>query len=179
MKFIQTIAPLLAQGIQILFKLSQSGEKVQLDILPTGKENKAGILVPPKSLVGTPEEIDSELEAFLEKYCASAVRIVSIAASADADLARAEEEAQATARRALEEKRKNKSTPSKPATPAGKKTLSLGVDEDEGDDDVADNGGTGTTQDTTAKESGAPASAPPASTAPAPAAEPALTPDMF
>jgi PRTRC genetic system protein E len=57
MKFIQTIAPLLAQGMQILFKLSQSGEKVQVDILPTGKENKAGILVPPKSLVGTPEEI--------------------------------------------------------------------------------------------------------------------------
>jgi PRTRC genetic system protein E len=175
MKLIQSLAPVLAQGVQVMLKLSANGEQVQLDILPTGKENKAGIVIPPKTILGTAQEIDEGLEDFMAKYCQSAGRIVSIANSADADLQAAEKEAADKAKQALDEKRKTKtSTPSKPAASTLKKdrTAGLAADDDEnGDDNDDESGGDGPGSGTTLDTSGTakPAEVPLASTA-APAA---------
>lgn len=107
MKLIQSLSPLLAQGVQIKMMLQANGEQIQLDILPAGKENKAGISLPPKSVTGTAAELDENLEAFMEKYGQSVTRISSIIAASDADLDQAEKDAQERAKTALNEKRAN------------------------------------------------------------------------
>lgn len=117
MKLIQSLSPLLAQGVQIKMMLQANGEQIQLDILPAGKENKAGISLPPKSVIGTAAELDENLEAFMEKYGQGVTRISSIIAASDADLERAEKDAQERAKAALEEKRVK--TPAKPVTKPG------------------------------------------------------------
>lgn len=112
MKLIQSLSPLLAQGVQIKMMLQANGDQIQLDILPAGKENKAGIGLPPKSVTGTAAELDENLEAFMEKYGQHVTKISSIIAASDAALEKAEKDAQDRARAVLEEKRAK--TPAKP-----------------------------------------------------------------
>lgn len=146
MKLIQSLSPLLAQGVQIKMMLQANGDQIQLDILPAGKENKAGISLPPKSVTGTAAELDENLEAFLEKYGQSVVKISSIIAASDADLEQAEKDAQEKAKAALAEKQK---TAPKPATKPGPSSKAggkpardldaglSGTDDDDGDDTPA------------------------------------------
>jgi len=149
MKLIQSLSALLIQGVQIKMMLQANGDQIQLDILPAGKENKAGISLPPKSVTGTAAELDENLEAFMEKYCQSVAKISSIIAASDADLEQAEREAQERAKSALAEKQaKTAAKPtSKPgagtkmgAKPARDLDAGLsGADEDE-DEDEGQNG---------------------------------------
>lgn len=185
MKLITSIALLLAQGATLQIKFSQPSEgKVQLDILPAGKENKAGILIPPKSIIGTAEELDAELEKFMEAYCSSASRIASTASNVEAEMKKLEDEASAAAKKALEDKRANKKpgsgTTTKPSIPAGKKAPSLGLpdDDDEQDEGTATEGGDEDSGHTALDTSSAPAQSPTPAPAAAPAV-PALTVDLF
>lgn len=150
MKLIQSLQPLLAQGIALTLKLSASGEeKIQLDILPVGKDNKAGITLPPKAVIGTAQELDAGLEDFLEKYCATVGRVASIAADTDAELQALEKNANEQARKALEDKR-NKHTPasksagksgSSASKPARDPSAGLMDGDDENDNDGDASGG--------------------------------------
>lgn len=154
MKLIQSLSPLLAQGVQIKMMLQANGEQIQLDILPAGKENKAGISLPSKSVIGTAAELDENLEAFMEKYGQGVTRISSIIAASDADLEQAEKEAQDRAKAALEEKRAK--TPAKTVTKPGAgnkpgvkpaRDLDAGLsggDDDEEDENQQDNRNEGT-----------------------------------
>lgn len=179
MNLIQSIGPLLAQGITLSIQLSAAGENIQFTVLPSaGKENKAGITLPAQCLIGTAVELDEGLEAFFGKYAASVRRIADIAANADQQLQVIEKEAGDAAKKAIDAKRASK-TPTKPgAKPgtAGKRDVSAGMidtDEDGGsdDDDTPGGGAAATTLDTS---SAAPAPAP----APAPAGL-ALDPSLF
>ena len=179
MNFIKQISPLLAQGVQLTLLLKQDGDKVNLAFLPSGKENKAGIVVPTQALLGTAEELDTNLEEWLAKYVGTCLRITSIAGNTDAALKAAEEQAQAEATKALEARKANKTTtnrpsPSKPA----RKPVSLGTEGSTGsEDEERDDGGgdTGSDASTTLDTATPPAESP----APAPAGESVLTPDLF
>jgi PRTRC genetic system protein E len=163
MKLIQSLSALLAQGVQIKMMLQANGDQIQLDILPAGKENKAGIILPAKSLTGTAAELDANLEAFMEKYSQSVAKISSIIAASDADLEQAEKEAQDQAKAALEEKRAK--SPAKPATkptagtkPGAKpaRNLDAGLSDPDDDTEVDGQNGTGN-EGTPVGAAGAPA----------------------
>lgn len=175
MNFIKQFAPLLAQGVQLTLILKQEGDKINVAFLPSGKENKAGIVVPTQALLGHAEELDTGLEEWLAKYVGVCNRITNIATDSDASLRKAEEEAQAAAKSALEAKKNTprSSTTQSPTKPAGKKPASLGVEDGQGDsglDDGDDNAGGGDGNHSTTLNT---------STPPAPEGGSALTPDLF
>ena len=175
MKLISPFKSLIQGGVILTFKISAAGcENVQLDILPQGKDSATGVALPPKALVGTPEEIDAGLEEYLQKYAASVARVADVVAKADAELKTIEEAAAAQAKKAIEDKSKAKTnTPSKPgskpASSAPRKDMSAGLLEEGGNDDD-DDGGTTLITTGGAGEAPAPASAPGAAPAAAPAA---------
>ncbi len=150
MKLIQSLSALLAQGVQIKMMLQANGDQIQLDILPAGKENKAGISLPPKSVTGTAAELDANLEAFMEKYGQGVARISSIIAASDADLDQAEKDAQEKAKVALDEKRAKNATKPTPKPGAGTKAgakpardLDAGLSGSDEDNEDGENGGQG------------------------------------
>jgi len=148
MKLIQSLQPLLAQGIALTLKLSASGEnKIQLDIIPVGKDNKAGIALPAKAVIGSAQELDEGLEDFLAKYSATVGRVANIAADADAELQALEKQATEQARKALEEKRNKQASPTKSVAkssgaPAKSRDMTAGLmggdDEGGGESDADD-----------------------------------------
>jgi PRTRC genetic system protein E len=105
MNFIQPFETAIRNGVTLVFKVSAAGEQIQLDILPSGKDSKAGIALPPKALLGTAQELDEHLEAFMAKYAVAISRISEVIARADGDLHQLETTATEQARLALEEKR--------------------------------------------------------------------------
>ena len=186
MKLISPFKSLIQGGVILTFKISAAGgENVQMDILPQGKDSATGIALPPKALVGTPEEIDAGLEEYLQKYAASVARVADVVANADAELKTIEEAASAQAKKAIEEKSKTKTnTPSKsgskPASSATRRDMSAGMLEEGGSDTDADDGGTTLITTGGAGEAPAPASAPAVAPAAAPAAPvEGVSPDLF
>lgn len=187
MKLISPFKSLIKGGVVLSFKISAAGgENVQLDILPQGKDSATGVSLPPKALVGTPEEIDSSLEEYLQKYAASVTRVADVVANADVELNNIEQAAAAQAKKAVEEKAKAKtSTPAKAGksrSSAPAKDLNAGMLNGSSGDDEHDEDG-----ETTLITTGA-AATPPASgaqQAAAPAAAPAapvvdgVSQDMF
>lgn len=184
MKLISPFKSLIQGGVTLTKISAAGGENVQLDILPQGKDSATGVALPPKALVGTPEEIDAGLEEYLQKYAASVTRVADVVAKADAELKTIEEAASAQAKKAIEDKSKAKTnTPSKsgnkPASGAPRKDMSAGMLDEGGGDADADGG---TTLITTggAGEAPAPASAPAAAPVAAPAAPvEGVSPDLF
>ncbi|TWO71493.1 PRTRC system protein E [Caenimonas sedimenti] len=165
MKLVQTLEPLLKQGVVLTLRFRAADDKVRVEILPEGKENKAGIQLLPKSACDTAAELDAGLEGYFDKYVASQCRTVSLADSTDAELAAAEKDAQDKARKALDDKRAAKS-PAKAGKSSGKpkRDITAGVsgsddDNDNEDDEDDDHGSTGNEGDedagTTLKPSGA------------------------
>lgn len=173
MKLIQPFAALINNGVTLTFKLAAAGEKIQLDILPSGKDSKTGVALPPKALVGTAEDLDANLEAYLEKYAASLSTIADVVAKADVDLEAAEKAASDTARKAVEEKR-NKTKPGK-STPAlsgpKKKDATTGLIDTDDDDAGETGGGEEDEQDATTLDTTGSAAAPAAAPAAAGAAD--------
>lgn len=142
MKLISPFKSLIQGGVILNLKISAAGgDNIQLDILPQGKDSATGVALPPKALVGTAQEIDENLEEYLQKYAASVARVADLVAGADAELKTIEDAAAAQARKAIDEKtRKAAAKPAiKPASgapPARDVTAGLlESNEDEGDDD--------------------------------------------
>ncbi len=133
MNLIQPFAALIKNGVNLTFKLAAAGDNIQLDILPSGKDSKTGVALPPKALIGTAEDLDANLEAYLQKYAASLTTIADVVAKADDDLQAAEKVASETARKAVEDKRKSgKTSTSKPtASPKRKDAASGLIDTDD------------------------------------------------
>ena len=153
MKLIQHFEALIKGGVVLNFKIAAAGENVQLDIIPVGKDNKTGISLPPRALVGTASEIDEALDEYLPKYAGSVSRIADVVANADTEIAAAEAAAASQAKRAVEDKSKNKvkAVAGKPSTDTKRgpeKGMLTVDDDDEGSDDDNDND-KGTTLDTT------------------------------
>lgn len=173
MKLISPFKSLIQGGVILTLKISAAGgENVQLDILPQGKDSATGVSLPPKALIGTPEEIDASLGEYLQKYAASVARVADVVANADAEL------------KTIEDKSKAKtSTPSKsaskPAASTPRKDMSAGMLDEGGDDD--DEGSTSLVTTGGAGEAPALASAPAAApaVAPAAAAVEGVSPDLF
>lgn len=139
MKLLSPFKSLIQGGVILTFKISAAGgENVQLDILPKGKDTATGVSLPPKALVGTPEEIDAHLEEYLQKYAVSVSRVADVVASADAELKTLEQAAATQAKKAVEEKNKAKAnTPAKSGSTSGSSTpknMKAGL-LDEGDSD--------------------------------------------
>lgn len=186
MKLIRSIAKLLAHGVAVNMRVSGTPDKVQIDLLGSApKENKANIHLPALTFMGTPEEVDDQLEEYLEKYCDSAVRITQTAADADEQLRKAEEEAKAAAKAALDAKKAK--APSKPTGLKKPATPSAGLAGDDDDNDEGDEDGEGeakTTLDTAAGSGSGTAlkddnQGGPAKTRPSSDAHPALALDLF
>jgi PRTRC genetic system protein E len=113
MNLFQQFAPLVAAGVTIQMKLSANGEKLQLDLIPVAKENKAGITLTPKALVASAAELDEQLPAFLETYLASQLTISGLIEQSQAELKAAEDAAKSLAQEAKAAVA-NKSTPKAP-----------------------------------------------------------------
>jgi PRTRC genetic system protein E len=181
MKLIQPFADLIQAGVTLTLKFSAAGAtNIQLDILPQGKDTKTGVSLPPKAIVGTAQELDENLEAFIAKYAPSVQRVAEVVAGADADLQKIESDAAAQAKKAVDEKAKSRAAAKpgagKSSTPAPKKDLTKGMlDEgaggsnDDNDDDDPDGGAAGDVAATTLLTTGQGA-------APATAAKPAAAP---
>lgn len=149
MNLFQQFAPLVAAGVTIQMKLSANGEKMQLDLIPVAKENKAGITLTPKALVATAAELDAQLPTFLESYLASQVTISGLIEQSQAELTAAEEAAralaeQARAAAATKVASKAASKPgAKPSAPLKKpRDMTAGLMTGD-DDDTEDEGGAG------------------------------------
>lgn len=112
MNLIKRFASLLATGVTFHLKVSACGDQVQLDIVPVSKENKAGVLLKPQSLIGSAEEIDQNLEAFLASYLTSTGNLQTMIAESEAQLAEAQAEAKAKIGEAV---KAAKNTSAKPA----------------------------------------------------------------
>lgn len=150
MKLIQPFEALIHAGVTLTLKFSAAGEKnIQLDILPQGKDTKTGMSLPPKAIVGAAQELDENLEAFIEKYAPSVQRVSEVVAGADADLQKIEADASAQARKTVEEKARSRAATKpgvgKATTPAPKKDLTKGLlgagDETHDDEDDGPVGG--------------------------------------
>lgn len=148
MNLFQQFAPLVAAGVTIQMKLSANGEKMQLDLIPVAKENKAGITLTPKALVATAAELDAQLPTFLESYLASQVTISGLIEQSQAELTAAEEAAKALAdqaRTAAANKAASKAASkpgAKPSTPLKKpRDMTAGLMTGD-EDDTGDEGGT-------------------------------------
>ncbi len=175
MKLIQPFEALIHAGVTLTLRFSAAGAtNIQLDILPQGKDTKTGVSLPPKAIVGTAQELDENLEAFIAKYAPTVQRVAEVVAGADADLQKIEADASAQAKKTVEEKAKSRAAAKpgagKSSTPAPKKDLSKGLlgeseegSNDDNDDDPPD--GTATTLVTTGQGA-----------APATAAKPAAAP---
>jgi len=184
MKLIQPFEALIHAGVTLILRFSAAGAtNIQLDILPQGKDTKTGVSLPPKAIVGTAQELDENLEAFIAKYAPSVQRVAEVVAGADADLQKIESDASAQAKKAVDEKAKSRAAAKpgagKASTPAPKKDLSKGLlggegeegSNDDNDDDDPDGGAAGDVAATTlltTGQGGAPATA--ANPAAAPAA---------
>lgn len=148
---------LIQNGVELTFRLKAAGDtNIQMDILPTGKDSKTGVALPPKALIGTAAELDASLEEYLGKYAASVTTIADVVAKADEELQAVEKASSDAARKAVEDKRKTgKSGSAKSSTTTKVKSADSGLIEAAGGDDDDDD--EGTTLNTT---STAPASAP-------------------
>lgn len=152
MKLIQPFEALIRNGVTLTFRLAAAGDQIQLDILPSGKDTKTGVALPPRALLGSAADLDEHLEAFVEKYAGSVTRIADVVANADQDLKQAEDAAAAQARKAVEEKRSNTKAPSKPgskvATGTPKRRDFMAGMTGAGDEDVDDDDGAGAGDET-------------------------------
>lgn len=121
MNLFQQFAPLIASGVTVHMKLSAHGEKVQLDLIPVAKENKAGISLMPKALVATAAELDEKLPGFLEGYLATQVTLSDLIDKSQLELKAAEDAAKSLADAAKSESAKSgsKSSPAARATSSG------------------------------------------------------------
>jgi PRTRC genetic system protein E len=184
MKLIQPFAALIQRGVSLTFNISAAGEQIQLNILPSGKDTKTGVALPPKALIGSAEELDQHLEEYLSKYAGAVTRIADVLATADVDLQAAEKEATDQARQALEEKRnKGTSKPgTKPTSSSAPKKRDLGAGLMDGDDEQEEeeHGDTaGTTLQTGGTETSLPASPAASASASAPADAAGLSSALF
>jgi PRTRC genetic system protein E len=164
MKLITPFKSLIQGGMVLSFRISAAGtgENVQLDILPQGKDSATGVALPAKAIIGTSEGIDAGLEEYLQKYATSVTHVAETIANAEAELKGLEQAAAAQARKAVEEKRKSKThTPAKSTGKtvpgAAPKDMTAGLL----DDDDDEGGGSG--DDTPAPTPVSPASSPAAS----------------
>lgn len=187
MNLIQPFEALIKNGVSLTFKIAAAGEQIQLNILPSGKDTKTGVALPPKALIGTAAELDQHLEEFVQKYAASVQRIADVVATADADLDKNEKEASEVARKAVEDKKNSKPAAAKPGTKsasttalAKKRDMGAGLIEEEGGggDDDDDDDLPNTTPNTTGGRAGESA-APAAPAAAAPAQPEALSAGLF
>lgn len=134
MQLITPFVPLLQGGMVLTLRLSAaSGQNIQLDLLPHGKDSATGVALPARALVGSAQELEEHLEAYLQKYAASVLRVADLVAHADADLKAIEDAAAAEARRAVHSKGKPK-----PPTQAGRERAAGAPMQHEDADDDAD-----------------------------------------
>ena len=81
MQLITPLLPLLQGGVVLTLRMSAAaGQNIQLDILPQGKDTATGVALAPRALLGTAQELDEHLEAYLQKYATSLTRLADIAA---------------------------------------------------------------------------------------------------
>lgn len=143
MNLIKPFKSLIEGGVTLHFKIAAAGGgKVQLDILPVGKDTNTGVGLPPKALVGTAEEIDDALEDFLQKYAPTVASVAEVVANADAEMREIEEAARAQTKAAVTAKRP--AATGKPAIkgPAAKpkRDMKAGLIDGGNDDDDDDAG---------------------------------------
>ena len=134
MQLITPFLTLLQGGVVLTLRLSATaGGNIQLDILPQGKDSATGVALPPRALVGTAQELDDHLEAYLQKYAASVARVADIVAGADAELQAIEQAASAQAHKAVADRGRSKGS----ARVAGSAQAAplTGGDADENEDD--------------------------------------------
>lgn len=149
MKFIEHFATLLAAGVSFQLKLAAHGEnEIQLDIIPVAKTNKAGIVLTPKALIGTAQEIDENLPTFLATYITTQSSINTLIEESERELAAAQAAAKAATEAAKSTSNKSASTPARKVTPPGKpgapakvRDMSAGMlDEDETEEGTGSDG---------------------------------------
>lgn len=165
MNLIQQFEALIRGGIVLNLKIAATGENIQLDFIPAGKDTKTGVSLPARAMIGTAAELDEALAGFVPKYVGSLTRISNVVADAEAELAEAEAAAAAQAKQAVQDKAKNKGTKplAKSTSGPAKRDPGKGLLGDDGDD-AGDEGGDGTAEpegegETTLKTTGT-ASAP-------------------
>lgn len=135
MQLITPFLTLLQGGVVLTLRLSATaGGNIQLDILPHGKDSSTGVALPPRALVGTAQELDDNLEAYLQKYAASVARVADIVAGADAELQAIEQAASTQARKAVADRGRTKD--SSRAAGSAQAAPPTGDDEHESEDET-------------------------------------------
>lgn len=165
MNLFTKLAPMVEAGLEFTFKVKKSPEGLQVDLLPhAGKDNKIGVALPARALVGTAAELDAGVGDFLDAFVATTMRVNEQIETATASLKAEEAEAEAARKTALENKSKTSSTTTRTPgkKPAKAPTLLGGEEDDEGSD-----GETTSAAAPAAAPAESPAAAPAASVEPA------------
>jgi PRTRC genetic system protein E len=100
MSLFTKLAPLVQAGAVVHLTLRQSGNLMQLEILPAIDAGKTGITVPARAFQASPEELDREIPGFLDHYVAGAVNLSDQIAVTVAVMDRAIEDAKDAAKKA-------------------------------------------------------------------------------
>lgn len=133
MQLITPFLSLLQGGVVLTLRMSAgAGQNIRLDLLPHGKDSATGVALPPRALVGTAQELDEHLEAYLQKYASSVTRVADIVSNADAELQAIEEAASAQARKAVADRSRSKAPKAADTSHAGPPLV--GGEDEDGDD---------------------------------------------
>jgi PRTRC genetic system protein E len=150
MKFIAHFATLLAAGVSVQLKLAAHGEnEIQLDIIPVAKTNKAGIVLTPKALIGTAQELDDNLPAFLDTYISTQSSINTLIEESERELAAAKaatDAAKSTSTKTASTQVRKAAPSGKPGAPAKVRDMSAGLMDDDDQGEGTDGEGAGSAE---------------------------------
>ena len=138
MSLFTKLAPLVQAGAVVHLTLRQSGNLMQLEILPAIDTGKTGITVPARAFQASPEELDQEIPGFLDRYVSGAVDLSDQIAVTVAVMDRAIEDAKDAAKKAQTAKAASpaRSTSKVAAKPAKARNDTAGFLEDDSEEDA-------------------------------------------
>lgn len=147
MNLFQKFAPTVMSGVVFHLTMRQAGDLMQVELIPECDAGKTGIVIPPRALLATPEELDEKMPAFLDLYLQSTGSIQQQIEDTKSVMKEAEAAAQETTRKAAEPKGGTKALPAprgsssgKPASQKRDMNAGLGDLDDETGPDAAGSG---------------------------------------
>lgn len=145
MNFFSQLSPLAIAGIKWRMTVSQTGDQMQVDIIPEVAAGKSGISIPPQALIGTPSELDEAFTGFLTNYVSAGTNLNDQIAVANAVMGQALVQAQETVAQAAGKVKKPTTGSPAVAKPGVAKDKTAGgfMDIDEDDDKADQAGGAG------------------------------------
>lgn len=149
-------------GVVFHLTMRQAGDRMQVELIPECDAGKTGIVIPPRALLATPEELDEKMPAFLDSYLQATGSLQQQIENTRSVMEQAEAEAREASSKAAASKSGTKALPAPRGTAGGKpasqkRDMNAGLDDldDETGSDAAGGGNTADTSGAPGGEGGA------------------------